>query len=159
MSKYDSLVKKAAFYEKLALYGNRRDFLFAVAQATPSASGDPGSEGYFDQLGSPTQTTSTVNVSATPPVSKEMQEMLNQLLFVNKRLMMPIKTDGIYGKETAKAFDLFKETFNKPANMKNIQEEFNNLNKEPADLTDAAKQQEEYQRSQFIPPGMPGYRG
>lgn len=156
MSKYDSLVKKAAFYEKLALYGDRKDFLNAIAQATPTVGGTAEADKYLKDLeNSSVQTTSPVTISATPPVSKEIQHMLNQL-FAFKQVadMMPIKEDGIYGDETRKAYDLFKRKTGKPPTEKNIREELNKLQSGQVNLEDAAKQQNELAKNPYGSSGL-----
>ncbi len=113
MSKFDSLLKKAELFERLAIYGDRKTFLQALAQ-TPSLTGPvppiPGSPGTAGgrPLTLSEQLTGVINQPAhkpevtssepTPPAAKptssypyinpETQKQLSRLL-IRDGLLMP----------------------------------------------------------------------
>lgn len=145
MSKYNSLVKKAELYEKLALYGSRRDFLNAVAQVTPTSSNTPEDDKYLQELdmNSP-PAPQTVGATITGPykIDPALQDMLNRVL---DGKINPLVGDGVLGPQTNLALQKFKQVFGKPANRANITAEFDKWkrsNSSPPDLSDAAKRQD-----------------
>lgn len=146
MSKYNSLVKKAELYEKLALYGTRKDFLNAIAQVTPTVGGTPEGEKYLQELSLnspaplPNQTVSETVIQAPTNIDPEIQNMLNHIL---DDQIVPLRSDGILGPQTKDALKKFIAKYG-PATKDNITKVFNNLNKQstPPDLTDAAKQRD-----------------
>lgn len=141
MSKYDSLMKKAEFYEKLALYGGRKDFLSAIAQATPTVGGTPEADRYLQELSInnlPSQTVPETVIQAPTTIDPEIQNMLNHIL---DKQIVPLMNDGQLGSKTKDALKKFIAKYG-PATRKNITDVFNRLNSQPVDLTDAAKQKE-----------------
>lgn len=141
MSKYDSLMKKAAFYEKLALYGDRKDFLSALGQATPTVGGTPEAEKYLQELSiqnPPSQTVKETVIQAPTTIDPEIQNMLNHIL---DDQISPLRNDGILGSQTKDALKKFIAKYG-PATKTNITNVFNRLNQSPPDLSDAAKQKD-----------------
>lgn len=134
MSKYNSLVKKAEFYEKLALYGDRKNFLSAIAQATPSVGGTPEAEQYLQELSlnspapPPSQTTSEITIEAPKTIDPEIQNMLNHIL---DKQIVPLMNDGVLGSKTKDALKKFIAKYG-PATRANITNVFNKLNALPA---------------------------
>ena len=147
MSKYNSLVKKAELYEKLALYGTRKDFLNAMAQGhTPSAGISPQDDSYLQEnnlMPGPAPQVAPATITGPFKIDKNLQDMLNRVL---DGKINPLLGDGVLGPQTSLALNKFKEVFGKPATRANIEAEYNKWktqqNSQPVDLTDAAKQQD-----------------
>ena len=104
MSKFDTLLKKAEMFEKLAVYGDRKDFLKALAY-------EPSPQG---------------QAPATPPasypaISPETQNQLNDLLVPGGEIFM-LNPDGKLGPKTQAALAKFKAKYNMPATAANIKQ-------------------------------------
>lgn len=141
MSKYDSLLKKAAFFEKLAVYGDRKDFLKAIAQVTPMVGGTPEAEKYLQELSignSPVEQAQNVTITAPTTIDPEIQNMLNHIL---DKQISPLMNDGILGKQTKDALKKFIAKYG-PATKTNITNVFNRLKSQPVDLSDQAAQKD-----------------
>lgn len=109
MKKYDSLLKKVEFFEKLALYGDRSAFLRAFAQqsASPGQSLAPASPaGPVSSQGPQTQTLKETTIYS--PISKAVQHALNELVGTKLEL------DGELGPQTRAALNKFQTQFNQP---------------------------------------------
>jgi peptidoglycan hydrolase-like protein with peptidoglycan-binding domain len=85
MPKTDDLVKKIDFFQRLALYFDRKNFLSAIAQDISAAN------------------------SGYPSIPDEVQEMLSRIVTV-EGLGLPIKMDGVLGPETRAALETFKKS-------------------------------------------------
>lgn len=145
MKKWESLFKKVELFEKLAVYGDRKSFLQALAQAAPAASltgpvinpGTPGTPGgrplsFSEKLKGQVEkqkepvTIAPVTIEGTPPsgymsIPKETQDQLNMLL-VPPGNIVPLKTDGKLGPQTQKAIEIFKAKFQAPGTPAGIKE-------------------------------------
>lgn len=164
MKKIDELVKRVEFFERLAVYGDRKSFLKRIAQEA-SYQGFEGSTMVGDSGNPPPApadwgTAKETVITANPPVSKKVQEMLNQLLAVQRTEMVPMPVDGELGPKTREAFKTFQRVFGKPGTPEAVAQVYNQQKQKNqiVDLDDAAKQRDEYYKSQSIPPGMPGSR-
>lgn len=129
MSKYDSLLKQTQVFEKIAVYGSRKDFLTAVAQAAaspmPASSSQPGGENGpvipFESL--------VPYKDPTAPAAKPAKQIDSALLQAQKDLNTlgvlgmsgPLKPDGIMGPETHYALNQYriKNRLRMPPNMSN----------------------------------------
>lgn len=132
MSKYNSLMKKAELYEKLALYGTRKDFLNAMAQGHSPTGVSPQDDAYLQELqmqSTPTQTVSETRITGPYKIDPELQDALNKVL---DGKINPLLGDGILGHSTSLALKKFKEVFGKPATRTNILAELGKLNAPPA---------------------------
>lgn len=72
---------------------------------------------------SPAQTLPETTVVGYPPIPKETQNQLNQLLVPTGKIF-PIELDGKLGPETAKAIALFKSIYQKPATVAAIKDTY-----------------------------------
>lgn len=119
MSKYNALLKKAEFFEKLALYSDRRAFLQALAQSGPVSQEEFHGSTMVGDSGEPSPAASKPAPVSNPAILT-MQTQLNDLL-VSPGYNMPIKMDGIDGRQTQDALRIFKEKFPKfPATMQGV---------------------------------------
>lgn len=147
MSKADLLLKKAASFEKLALYSDRKAFLQAVAQqyGDPNASVDPTAfsnqerEQWDSQktpqgipapppdAGSPITPPPAMNAPAPreqakpapagTTVTPDDQKMISDFV-VKYNMGIPLsKTDGKYGPETAQAISNIRKNVKSLAGM------------------------------------------
>lgn len=104
MKKCDELLKKAEVFEKLALYGDRKSFLQAIAQPAP-----------FSNPEAPTSFEGDLpSKRKSDPAVKAMQAKLNKLL-VPQGHFFPIFEDGIWGDQTVKALQAFKDKYHASA--------------------------------------------
>jgi hypothetical protein len=128
MKKLDSLLKKAAFFEKLANYGDRKSFLKALAQysAAPPLTSDPSHPAFSDPshpeldpvANLPSSNKPAVQSAPFNPEVKKIQERLNQIALKQlPAVRLNLKEDGKFGPETRKAVDWFKKTFNLSPSM------------------------------------------
>ena len=161
MKKIDALLKKVELFEKLAVHGDRKSLLASIAQATPMVGGTPEAEKYLADLNPPgPQTLKETTIVGNPPIDTKIQDMLNELLAVQRSDIFPLRLDGELGPETRKALKKFTEVFGKPASQSAIAQVYKEKSsgQQMVNLDDAAKSREEYYKSQSIPPGMPGSR-
>lgn len=128
MKKIDSLLKKVEFFERLAVYGDRKSFLKAIAQDasfTPfqgsTMVGDSGESTV--PSGGQTQTTKEVVVVANPPIDKKVQHMLNELLVPHGDIF-PLAPDGEMGPKTKDALKKFEARYGKPGTPAAVAETF-----------------------------------
>lgn len=99
-------------------------------------------------------------ITAYAPISKSVQEHLSSLV-ATRGWGIPLKIDGKLGKETRQAINNFKREMKMSPNATD-QEVFALVEKEyakdnPTDFSwmpEAARQSDEYYKSQSIPPGM-----
>lgn len=112
MKKIDALLKKVEFFEKLAVHGDRKSLLAAIAQATPMVGGTPEAEKYLADLNAPSssQTLKETTIVANPPINPKIQQMLSDLL-VPYGDIFPLKPDGEMGPQTKDALRKFKARF------------------------------------------------
>jgi hypothetical protein len=162
MKKCDELLKKAEVFEKLALYGDRKSFLNAIAQnyTPPREDSNVPWEGGSSQgpAATPTQTLKETVITANPPIDSKVQKMLNDLLIPTGDIFPPLKLDGEMGPKTKEALQKFKARFGGNGTPQAVAQYYNQQNQSTVNLDDAAKKREEYYKSQSIPPGMPGSR-
>jgi len=144
MKKIDSLLKRVELFERLAVYGDRKSFLQALAQEVqpfPAASNSgvnapyvPGTEPPVNNSNSVTTLPTTTimgdaaqqipEMKYTAPLTfnpnvKKVQDFLNQELAVKNPIMAPIKSDGLWGAETAKAVKLWGDVNKLNQNLSN----------------------------------------
>lgn len=114
MKKIDALLKKVEFFERLAVHGDRKSLLAAIAQATPMVGGTPEAEKYLKDLEAPkpssSQTLKETTIVANPPINPKIQQMLSDLL-VPYGDIFPLKPDGEMGPQTKDALRKFKARF------------------------------------------------
>lgn len=150
---YNRLMEKVSLYYKLAQYGDRKNYLKAIGQASlsgpvPPIPGTPVSlgdklKGTYHPVQSPTQTLPeytppadaaipTINVEdlpKTPPtlqypaIDKTIQDQLNQLLVPTGNIMA-LKLDESLGPQTRAALQAFQSKYNMPATPANIKAQF-----------------------------------
>lgn len=95
MKKLKDIVKKAEYFEKLALYGNREFYLKSL-----------NNEGVIEM--------DPMTIIGDPPaVDKEEQKALSKIVTI-EGIGVPLKIDGILGPKTLAAVKAFKEKFNLP---------------------------------------------
>ncbi len=169
MKKIDELVKRVEFFERLAVYGDRKSFLKRIAQDA-SFQGFQGSTMVGDSGEPPAQESDSVmnmpadHITGRRQIKPETQKMLNEILqplaVAGKIFFAPLKPDGILGDSTKQALKSFKDSFNQPATEAAIAQVYNSQKQknQVVDLDGAAKSRDEYYKSQSIPPGMPGSR-
>ena len=97
MSKADTLLKRATFFERMALYSDRKVFLQALAQ--PYNEDDILPE---DRI-----------KGNLPYIPRDIQEMLSRIVTIDGA-GLPLQNDGILGPETRKALDAFKAKYSIP---------------------------------------------
>lgn len=165
MGKIDTLLKKVEFFEKLAVYGDRSSILKALAQA-------------------PVQTLPETTIVGNPPIPKDVQEMLSNIVTV-EGLGLPLKSiDGLIGPETLKAMNAFRGKFGDYSDKQIINAIRNVYTKDPGrygelvkskqpapkapaqkpapaqqpyqNLDEAARKKHEFEQSTWQPPGTPG---
>ncbi len=147
MKKLDKLFQQVEFFEKMAIYGDRKSFLKSLAQnqsveptytANPASSEPNQSVAPAPQapIGPPTEQPYAMPEKtvmpyeenqgqvAYRPIDKGIQRMLNQM-FVQNGEMLPIKEDGKLGPETRKALELYKTKYNRPATSASVSQTFN----------------------------------
>lgn len=109
MKKYDELLKRVETFEKLAVYGNRRAFLKAIAQETPDDAwsraklpqvGVPEEEGYIGDIDS--EEDRNLVFSAQSGLQQAAHEWQNPAFY-------PGKATGDHGPATAAALKAFRE--------------------------------------------------
>jgi len=116
MKNLNALLKKVELFERLAVYGDRRSFLEALAQQTDwtdemhregdlpedhSIPAPPAPLSYQPTLNLPEQTIMGNPPSRSPSI--DQQSILNVQKYLNQKLpYSEIKEDGIWGPETAK---------------------------------------------------------
>ena len=116
MSKYDKLIKKVEVFEKLAVYGDRSNFLKALAQeVTPTVGGTPEAEAYLAQFPQNSSAPAPAKPQL-PSIPLDVQEMLSKIVTV-EGVGLPLQNDGQIGSKTKQALDAFRKKFNVPGNF------------------------------------------
>ena len=145
MSKADTLLKKATSFEKLAVYSDRKSFIRAIAQSGFSQE-EVNQYNGLDELGNPKQNgippvdqevggfspnpdvvpygtpvSSMMDRKPVAPASidKSVQKALNDISESTGRFY-PIKVDGLLGKDTRTAIELFKSERSIPKNTPDV---------------------------------------
>jgi hypothetical protein len=131
MSKADLLLKKAASFEKLALYSDRKAFLQAVAQTyDPNAFSPEEVQQWESQKqskpgtvpppppdpGSPQFPTSGMGTGMTAPAPREQGKPAPAMKPINPQYqkLLGVTPDGVWGPETQKALEAYKAKINRP---------------------------------------------
>lgn len=114
MKKIDSLLKKAALFERLAVYGDRRSFLKSLGQGA-SYDSFKGSTMVGDS-GEPGPTTQTVKETViddqiSSNIQKKLNDILTPLAIEGKIFFAPLVPDGTLGKSTKQALETYKKEF------------------------------------------------
>jgi len=140
-----SIHEQVKLFYKLAVYGDRADFLNRIGQMLPSATRPAGGVDLnptlapkqlqpelqggkwvnpSDNAPAPqVQTLPEEKIVGYPPIPTETQDQLNKLLVPSGKIM-PLALDGKLGPETAKAVKLFKDTYKKPATVQSIKDTY-----------------------------------
>lgn len=129
MKKLEFLVKKVEMFEKLAVYGDRKSFLQALSQDAgiskePNYSAVPTDSSSTESNSTPwgqhnllvDQKKNAPSKPNMPPVAKEVQSKLNELLVAAGKIF-PLDVDGLLGPRTRKALDVFKREYNLPSTV------------------------------------------
>ena len=103
-NKIEKLLSQAAYFEKLAVFSDRKEFLKALAQTLPETVIESG-----PQM-PPVVTLPETVIEGDPSkkINPAYQNMLSYL-FVNE--MVPLSPDGDLGAQTRKAMDMFKTKY------------------------------------------------
>lgn len=126
--KIDELLKRVEYFEKLAVNGDRKTLLKRFAQEASYQIGPPAPNSSIDPnppAPSGTTTIPEVTVVGNPRIDPKIQDMLNELLAIQRMEIFPLKPDGVLGPETKKALDKFKQIFGKPASREAIAAVYN----------------------------------
>lgn len=141
MKKIDELLQRVEVFERLAVYGDRKNFLKALAQEyspNPNMSA-PGSENEPNQSidTTPKDSGGVVNIpagdeiKAYPPIDKNIQKMLNDLLVPSGDIFL-LQEDGKLGKHTKDALKKFEAKFGKPGTPQAIAQVWNSTKNQVA---------------------------
>lgn len=189
MSKADTLLKKATFFERLAIYSDRKSFLQALSQQNtgpnyyqypefqqteefkqslprtipppePLTQEQIRQQEIDEAMKGPADITFAPDrITAFAPIPRNVQEHLSSLVALRGWGIPLSRIDGKIGPSTTQALNNFKSKMKLPLNTPNAQV-FSIIEKEYAkdhpagqNLEEAAKAKEQYERSQFYPPG------
>lgn len=121
--KNKQLFNKIDFFEKLACYGDRKVFLQKLAQELksidPNVSLKPVEQLSSSYEASKVTTLPQVTITATPPIDKNLQKMLNDALVPSGKIF-PLDIDGKLGDKTKKAILVFESLGYGKATVQNL---------------------------------------
>ena len=142
MKKIDELLKRVEFFERLAVYGDKKSFLTRLAQEAnyspnpnippvgstpePNQSVDPNPPAPSAVMNMPAD-----HITGYRPINPQVQTLLNKIL-VPAGKILPIQEDGRLGPETQKALSAFKQMTGKPASPAAIAQYYQEQQKQPA---------------------------